>query len=1173
MLLRALALLMLATPALAASPPWMDHAPAPSAELEMLTLPALDVAKALAEDYQGKPFGDPPRIGLVAEVSGIRLGNEAADAARWTDMKDGRSLWRLAVSGPNAIALDFAFSRFRLPAGAELWIRNADGSDWVGPFTDGDNTPHKRFYTPMLAGSEAVLELVVPSDRRDFVELELAGVSRMYRDIRSAMLQKSGSCNIDVVCPQGEPYRAQIRSVAHYTFQSGGGTAVCTGQLIATTQPGADATQPTFATAHHCVSTATEVQSMVLYWRYESPTCRTPGSAASGQPLSRPSNTAATQSGASLLATHRPTDFTVVRLNTAVPAAAEAFWSGWDRTEAIPSASVSIHHPAGHEKRIAINTDPLTMQPSCIIDGATASTHWRVNNWNHGTTEQGSSGAGLWRSDSKRLIGVLSGGTASCGNPQGFDCYGRLSTAWDGGGTAATRMRDWFDPAATGAITHDPAAAQVLQLSLSSPAFTTLARAGDAITIDVAVSGGSGPYTYAWDTDGDGVFERTTSQPRIEISYARRTATQVAVRVTDAGGVMGQASRAIDVRGPQLVATAAGALQQTCGNNDGSIDPGEQWRQPVRLTNTGNAAFDGGHALFAIGAASSVPLDFGPNAFGYRGGSSQAGACNYGFIDIGSGVHAVSPLPVDDADDGRTMQTIALGGSGFPIYGERRTQAVMSTNGYVSFDPAESGAQWNNSCTTAFSDGARGPQLRPLHDDHVVTSNAGAGLRYRYFASCPRQPEADAGSPQGCHVFQWSGMQRWAGGNVFEFQAVAYERSGQVAYQYRSADPLAGGGATIGIIDASGSDPLHVGCNTGGRAQAQSAICIYSPDALPGSSADPVLRLPPVRDLPAIAAGASVTIDVPFAIDAGAQCGTPFAIDYIAAVDGRAHTFQRATVLNSEVAGCQPVGGCPTIGTPPPGGVQPLPRQGLYFDAARDGNGMNTVMLPLGGSRAIFGGLWYTGERNHTPTWYQVSGELVDGGGELDLLRFVNTAAPGGFAPTASSAGRAWVGFAGDGSLLMAWDIIGHGSGAERMQRLPQPFAQPNHTSAWYNAGQSGWGLAIESLDLGTSNFEFVAAYLYDAAGNPRWVTGSRPDVAGGTFAMHAYSPHCPGCPRYADVQQRTVGVGPLSIQYSGPQAAQLSSNLQLPSPWSGGWARSNLPIEPIVSPAGADAE
>jgi lysyl endopeptidase len=1162
--------LLLVGSATAATPPWHTDG-APLAPEDTLQLPPLDVAKARAEDYNGKPFGDAPRVGLIARVKSSAA--DSADAGSWSALADGRLAWRLKVEGPNALALDFSFRRFRLPAGAELWIRSPDGSDWVGPFTDADNQSHGRFYTPLLHGSEAVLELVVPAERRDFVELELEGVNRMYRDLYSAALQKSGSCNIDIVCPQGAPYSDQSRSVAHYQFQRGTGTFVCTGQLVATTQAGSDAAQPTFLTAHHCVSTASEAQSAVFYWRYESPSCRSPGSSASGSSLPLSGNHAASQSGASLLATHQPSDFTVLRLAAPVPAQAQAYWSGWDRTEAIPAASVSIHHPAGHEKRIALNTDPLSVSSSCIANTA-AGTHWRVNNWNLGTTEGGSSGAGLWRSDSKRLIGVLSGGDASCSFPAGFDCFGRLSSGWTGGGSAATRVRDWLDPVGSSASTLDGRAAVSLQVALASTAFTTLPTAGDTVAITATPSGGTAPYTYEWDVDGDGVFERRGSDARIDVSYARRTTTQVVVRVTDAAGLVGTASRALDVRGPQIVAEPAGAPVQACGNNDGKVDPGERWTLPVRLSNTGNAAFTGGNALFAASSAQT------------------------------------SALQLDDLDDGRVVSAIQLGGSGLLLYGQRRTIAVMTTNGYISFDNEETGLEYEHFCSGPFAFDERGPQLKPLNMDLVVGTEPGDGVRYRYFASCPRQPEVDAATPQGCHVFQWNGVTRWAGGNRFEFQAIAYERSGQIVYQYRTADPLAGGAATIGIINQDASVRLNVACNTANAAPAQSAVCIYPPGTQPASApfgpdafgnrgartgngtcrydyldiaataaaGTQVLRLPQAAPaVPAINPGATTVINLPFEVDSAATCGSPLGIDYIAAVDSRAHWFQLNSVLGGAVgAGCQAVTSCSTSFGP-----LPLPqRPGLFFDTARGGNGLNTVLVRVDNDRQTFGGLWYTGERNHSPTWYQVSGELRRLAGELALTRFRNDAAPNGFSVSSAPAGRAWVGFtppaagsAASDELILAWTIDGQGGGAERMRRQPEPFAQPNHTSAWYNPSQDGWGIAIESLNLGSSNFEFVAAYVYDASGAPRWVTGSLGTVSGGTFPMLAYQPHCPGCPRYADVQQRTTAAGTLRIDYTSTTAARVGSALTFPSTWPGTWVRNDLPILPIVPPSGVTAQ
>ncbi len=68
-------------------------------------------------------------------------------------------------------------------------------------------------------------------------------------------------------------------------------------------------------------------------------------------------------------------------------------------------------------------------------------------------TEPGSSGSPLF-DNNHRVIGQLHGGPSACGQTgDGLsDCYGRIAVSWNGGGTAATRLKDWLDPGNTGAI-------------------------------------------------------------------------------------------------------------------------------------------------------------------------------------------------------------------------------------------------------------------------------------------------------------------------------------------------------------------------------------------------------------------------------------------------------------------------------------------------------------------------------------------------------------------------------------------------------------------------------------------------------------------------------------------------------------------------------------------------
>ena len=68
-------------------------------------------------------------------------------------------------------------------------------------------------------------------------------------------------------------------------------------------------------------------------------------------------------------------------------------------------------------------------------------THWRIDAWEDGTTEGGSSGSPLFNDD-KQVIGQLHGGVASCFNNIN-DYYGRLALSFD-------YIKEWLDPDSSG---------------------------------------------------------------------------------------------------------------------------------------------------------------------------------------------------------------------------------------------------------------------------------------------------------------------------------------------------------------------------------------------------------------------------------------------------------------------------------------------------------------------------------------------------------------------------------------------------------------------------------------------------------------------------------------------------------------------------------------------------
>lgn len=237
---------------------------------------------------------------------------------------------------------------------------------------------------------------------------------------------KSGSCNIDVVCPESIGWESEVRSVAGIAYS---GSLFCTGAMINNMEE--DQT-PYFLTANHCGVTASNAPSMIPYWNFETSVC---GGAPDG------SLDQFTLGGAQLLSSISTNDATLLRLNNSPDPSYRVSFAGWDKSpdayEVLPG--VAIHHPSGDEKRISFEFDPMSPTSYFGNNPSPSGTHVKVEDWDEGTTEPGSSGSPLFNGD-HRIIGQLHGGIAACGNDSA-DWYGRFSQSWDNGNFAT-----WLDP-------------------------------------------------------------------------------------------------------------------------------------------------------------------------------------------------------------------------------------------------------------------------------------------------------------------------------------------------------------------------------------------------------------------------------------------------------------------------------------------------------------------------------------------------------------------------------------------------------------------------------------------------------------------------------------------------------------------------------------------------------
>ena len=370
----------------------------------------------------------------------------------WEKYKEGIEVWRLRIYSKGAKSLNLGFTKFNMPENGSLFLYPmGQPSEILGPFTPMDNEEHSQLWTPIVKGEELVIEVQVPTDQKDKLELELSSVNHDF--IGFSQQSQSGSCNLDVVCGEDDGwgivdgYRDIIRSVAVISL---GGNTFCTGFLINNVN---DDCTPYFITAEHCGISSGNAPSLVTYWNFENSTCRQPNSSESGG--NGDGELLEFNTGSIWRSAWAPSDFTLVELDDPVDEGVNAFFAGWSNEFIMPTDTIiGVHHPSTDEKRISFDFDALTPgSGGSQTVNINLATHVIVQDWDIGTTEGGSSGSPLFNKK-KQVVGQLTGGGAACGN-NFYDTYGWFNTSWEGGGTQTTALSFWLDPDNTGAVTMD----------------------------------------------------------------------------------------------------------------------------------------------------------------------------------------------------------------------------------------------------------------------------------------------------------------------------------------------------------------------------------------------------------------------------------------------------------------------------------------------------------------------------------------------------------------------------------------------------------------------------------------------------------------------------------------------------------------------------------------------
>ncbi|MDG1333005.1 MAG: PKD domain-containing protein, partial [Crocinitomicaceae bacterium] len=382
------------------------------------------------------------------------------NSGTWTTLPNGDRVWRLGIHCPGAVSVNLLLEDFNLPEGAGLYLFDKGNTNRIGAYTSGNNNPELQLGTELIIGEHMIVEYYEPQEVQGQGQFTIAHVVHGYRSLNKIQknlakaLNSSNDCNIDVRCPLGNGWDDQIRSVAMIVV---GGNGICTGALVNTAT--CDYT-PYFLTANHCYSGSVANWAFRFNWEVAAgdPTL----SCATTTNTSTAYNNAATwdqtTNGGTVRAVYSGSDMLLVEINLSLTNAQNwgVFFAGWDNSETTPTQVTGIHHPAGDIKKICRDNTGMA-QDTWNFNGDPNTRVWRVNDWEQGVTEPGSSGSPLFDQNG-RVIGDLSGGSAACigtNDNGGYDGYGRFGVSWVGGGTNGTRLSNWLDPTGTGAITND----------------------------------------------------------------------------------------------------------------------------------------------------------------------------------------------------------------------------------------------------------------------------------------------------------------------------------------------------------------------------------------------------------------------------------------------------------------------------------------------------------------------------------------------------------------------------------------------------------------------------------------------------------------------------------------------------------------------------------------------
>lgn len=345
------------------------------------------------------------------------------------------TIFRLKIHSIGAKAIEISFNDFFIPKEGSLFIYTPKYELIKGPYTYVDSKKEKIYKTTYIQGETAILEYFEPDNTKLYGRsIYISAIIHVFDDTFSNSGTRSGSslpCQIDVNCPEGDPYRDIIRSGVFISnlIRDDGWVGMCSGALLRNVSLDPI---PYILSAEHCIDQGVEdnLDQAVFWFNYQSPTCGGWANPSADYNIT----------GAELRAKRAfnlgfDTDFSLLELYETPPSQYNVYYAGWNRVPFATDDLKGIHHPAGDDKKISFG-----------YSNSIWSVYLKVK-WEDGTVEGGSSGSPIL-SGNNLILGQLRGHFGpdhTCEN-LGSDYYGILGDSWWSIWGPSKRLKDWLDP-------------------------------------------------------------------------------------------------------------------------------------------------------------------------------------------------------------------------------------------------------------------------------------------------------------------------------------------------------------------------------------------------------------------------------------------------------------------------------------------------------------------------------------------------------------------------------------------------------------------------------------------------------------------------------------------------------------------------------------------------------